>query len=77
LTALNEKEVRLDYIRGMIETMIGMQEMKVYPPIVIPDNTIITSGKIRNLDNPKDEGALLDMQAKAQLESIKQMSKLE
>lgn len=63
---LNREMPRLDYIKGMLETLVEMQS----PAVLIPEN----NGQIQTPQQKvHDEGSRLDAEANARLAAIKAM----
>ncbi len=69
LKELGEQTPRLDYVRGMLETLIEMQPKT--PGVFVPP-TATTSTPISSL--PKDEGEILDAIARAKLDEVRRLS---
>ena len=64
LDELTQDKPNIDYVRGMLETLIEMQ-----PVSEITREKVITSPFVP--EQSKDEAAILDAEARAKLESIK------
>jgi len=74
LTELSQETPKLDYVRGMLETLIEIQpDMAV---VVKEDGTASTfpMSQIHTNKVPQDEASLLDAKARAALETIKAMN---
>lgn len=74
---LSKDEPKLDYVRGMLETLIEMDESK--------DKYIVADGEgklrvttpqkeIKKVEESQDEASLLDAKARASLEAIKKLN---
>ena len=76
LTELNEKEPRLDYIKGAIETLIELQETR--PDSLVAERPALIGGGVGSIPaqvaRQDDEAAILDGMARAKLEEVKRMS---
>jgi len=64
---LNKETPRLDYVRGMLETLIEIQETKT----VIPEKKL-TAADFAVAVPASDEAAMLDAKARAALAIIKE-----
>ncbi len=66
---LNKPEPKLDYIRGILETIIeGMPEEKLAPVLILPNPGSAIPAQIGLED---DMASILDQQARTGLEKIK------
>ncbi len=69
LGELNQKQPRLDYVRGMLETLLELEGSSVVEHS--PVKRVVASS---NPALPDDEAAILDAHARAKLASIKALS---
>ncbi len=80
LKELGEATPRLDYVRGMLETLIELQS-PIFTSSVTSDihAASLVPGAVMQvpLDKPKDEGQILDDIAKARLAGVKAASHVE
>lgn len=82
LEELNTSSPRLDYIRGVVETLIEMQPVSpvsVLNPLWRPASTPMAGVAVGGSTSPVaipmvDEGTLLDSAARASLEKIKELA---
>jgi hypothetical protein len=73
LDELSKDSPKLDYVRGMLETLIEIQNpILTIPSLVIPKN--IVPGMVHTVPENQDEATLLDAKARAALETIKSMN---
>lgn len=74
LDELNKETPKLDYIRGMVETLLSLEpEKAIY---TVQDTTIKPSSLMPlNKAEPKDEGSILDAMARANLKTIQNLAK--
>lgn len=69
-----KENIRVDYVIGMLETLIEMNDPLPTPKKILP--TAVTNSSNINLIPPelRDEADILDAKARAALERVKQMS---
>lgn len=69
---LSKDNPKLDYVRGMLETLLSMSE----PNVVTFTSTtpLPVLGAITTAHAVSDEGSILDAKARASLETIKALS---
>lgn len=70
LDELNKESPKLDYIRGMVETLLSLEPERI--TVQIP--TVVGATAI-NRSEPKDEGAMLDAIARANLKTVQDLAK--
>lgn len=58
---------KLDYVRGMVETLIDIQGNEIVVMTHTGETTIIPKENLYKEEKPQDEASILDAQAKAQL----------
>ncbi len=80
LTELKAEKPRIDYVIGILETLIemenplGIDNKKVeYGTIVVPTHLEKAANEIVG-NEPKDEGAILDAQTKARIDAVKALA---
>ncbi len=84
LTELKAEKPRIDYMLGIVETLLDIQGEEVIDiydrPIKVQDSSEYLKHKHLDPDfkpipeEPKDEGAILDAQTKARIDSIKALA---
>lgn len=72
LEELNKDKPDISYVKGMIETLVSLEEVTTVGSTIIHANTIPSNRAIADVS--LDEAAILDAQAKASLETIKALS---
>lgn len=81
LEELNKENPKLDYIRGMIEVLLAMQEKPVHDgKSFVPVFPELTTRRIDLTPHPTplaSEAEILDAKAKVAIETVKVLSKLE
>jgi len=77
---LQKDKPRLEYILGLLESLYEIGEPVKYLNKYNPENSFSNPIMVTNatkIGEIKDEGKLMDLEAKAKLESVKKMIKLE
>jgi hypothetical protein len=77
LEELSNETPRLDYIRGMLEVLLASQEKVASSKSEERGATTATPNVVGSTSTDKTPEEILDMMAKARLNDVKAMSKLE
>ncbi len=67
---LNAENPRLDYLRGMLDTLMEMSQQTILPP-TIPYMPIFSPKNVIKAPEQMDDAAMLDARARQAIETIK------
>ncbi len=77
LLELDKTEPRLDYVRGILETLIEVEGFKPTQILTRDQAAAVTLASAFVPEQPKTEGQILDEITKARLAGVKQASNVE
>lgn len=73
LKELQTEDPNIDYVRGMLETLIEMDDKGAIIPMP-PYVPIFPSNESKPSNGPTDEGDILDAKAKGRVASVREMA---
>lgn len=71
---LAKESPKLDYVRGMIDTLIEVQSIKEEPVLMVPRSLEKVSKEVVKEVVAQDEGSILDATAKAALKKTMELA---